>query len=139
MYSRNSRTESTVGRPLIQPRAANRRIGRNELAVMQVVLAVVDAQREYAARDWDGDGVKSYAMRAASSPGKRDGLYWASLPDAELLQRVGDGRRRRLRLFCGFHSLVSLGRFIGTQPEIRGTQNQQESAEEAMARHVRYS
>jgi hypothetical protein len=58
-----------------------RRIGRNELAVMQVVLAVVDAQREYAARDWDGDGVKSYAMRAASSPGKRDGLYWASLPD----------------------------------------------------------
>jgi hypothetical protein len=57
-----------------------RRIGRNELAAMQVMLAYVDAQREYAARDWDGDGVKSYAMRALSSRGKRDGLYWASLP-----------------------------------------------------------
>ena len=57
-----------------------RRIGRNELAAIQVVLAYVDAQREYAARDWDGDGAKSYAMRNLSTPGKRDGLYWASLP-----------------------------------------------------------
>ena len=57
-----------------------RRIGRNELAAMQVMLAYVDAQREYAARDWDGDGVKSYAMKGLSSRGKRDGLYWASLP-----------------------------------------------------------
>jgi hypothetical protein len=57
-----------------------RRIGRNELAAMQVMLAYVDAQREYAARDWDGDGVKSYAIKGLSSRGKRDGLYWASLP-----------------------------------------------------------
>jgi len=57
-----------------------RRIGRNELAAIQVVLAYVDAQREYAARDWDGDGARSYAMRNLSTPGKRDGLYWASLP-----------------------------------------------------------
>jgi len=57
-----------------------RRIGRNELAAMQVVLAYVDAQREYAARDWDGDGVKSYAAKGLSTRGTRDGLYWASLP-----------------------------------------------------------
>jgi hypothetical protein len=57
-----------------------RRIGRNELAAIQVVLAYTDAQAEYRARDWDGDGVKSYAMRALSSPGKRDGLYWAAGP-----------------------------------------------------------
>ena len=57
-----------------------RRIGRNELAAIQVVLAYVDAQREYAARDWDGDGVKSFAMKPLSSRGKHDGLYWASLP-----------------------------------------------------------
>jgi len=57
-----------------------RRIGRNELAAMQVALAYVDAQREYAMRDWDGDGVKSFAMKGLSSRGKRDGLYWASLP-----------------------------------------------------------
>ena len=57
-----------------------RRIGRNELAAIQVALAYTDAQEEYRARDWDGDGVKEYAKRGLSSPGKHDGLYWASLP-----------------------------------------------------------
>jgi len=57
-----------------------RRIGRNELAAIQVSLAYTDAQNEYRAADWNGDGVKEYAMRALSTPGKRDGLYWASLP-----------------------------------------------------------
>ena len=57
-----------------------RRIGRNELAAIQVALAYTDAQEEYVARDWNGDGVKEFATRGLSSPGKRDGLYWASLP-----------------------------------------------------------
>jgi hypothetical protein len=57
-----------------------RRIGRNELAAIQVALAYTDAQDEYKANDWDGDGVKEYARRGISSPGKHDGLYWASLP-----------------------------------------------------------
>ena len=57
-----------------------RRIGRNELAAIQVALAYTDAQDEYHARDWNGDGVLEYATRALSSPGNRDGLYWASLP-----------------------------------------------------------
>lgn len=52
------------------------RIGRNELAAMQAVLAYFDAQREYAQRDRDGDGVLSYARKFASTPGQRDGLYW---------------------------------------------------------------
>jgi hypothetical protein len=54
----------------------NRRIGRNELNAIQVALAYVDAQREYYARDPDGDGLLHYARTFASSPGKRDGLYW---------------------------------------------------------------
>jgi hypothetical protein len=58
-----------------------RRIGRNELAAIQVALAYTDAQDEYRQRDWNGDGVLEYAMRALSTPGKHDGLYWASLPD----------------------------------------------------------
>ncbi len=58
-----------------------RRIGRNELAAIQVALAYTDAQNEYRARDWRGEGVMQYATRALSSPGKRDGLYWAALPD----------------------------------------------------------
>jgi hypothetical protein len=53
-----------------------RRIGRNELAVMQVMLAIFDAQKEYASQDRDGDGLLEYAARFESSPGKRDGLYW---------------------------------------------------------------
>jgi len=53
-----------------------RRIGRNELAVMQVVLAYTDAQEEYAQRNPDGAGRKHYAQKIISSPGKRDGLYW---------------------------------------------------------------
>jgi hypothetical protein len=57
-----------------------RRIGRNELAAIQVALAYTDAQQEYHSRDRNGDGVLQYATRGLSSPGKHDGLYWASLP-----------------------------------------------------------
>ena len=53
-----------------------RRIGRNEIETMQVCLAIVDAEREYAARNMDSDGVPVYASRFTSSPGKRDGLFW---------------------------------------------------------------
>jgi hypothetical protein len=54
----------------------NRRIGRNERAAIQVCLAYVDAQREYALTQGDRDGMHAYAMNLVSSPGKRDGLYW---------------------------------------------------------------
>lgn len=53
-----------------------RRIGRNELAVMQAMLAIYDAQKEYAMFDRNGNGVREYATRFDSSPGKKDGLYW---------------------------------------------------------------
>jgi hypothetical protein len=53
-----------------------RRIGRNELAVMQALLAIYDAQMEYALFDRDGDGVREYAARFDSTPGRKDGLYW---------------------------------------------------------------
>ena len=53
-----------------------RRIGRNELSVIQVCLAIVDAQREYALRDRDGDGLPEYAQKFMSDPGKKNGLYW---------------------------------------------------------------
>jgi hypothetical protein len=54
----------------------NRRIGQNELAVLEVMRAYVEAQREYASRDRDGDKVLEYAQKLASSPGQMDGLYW---------------------------------------------------------------
>ncbi len=53
-----------------------RRIGRNELAAMQALLAVRDAQLEYVLVDRDGNGVREYASKFDSTAGKRDGLYW---------------------------------------------------------------
>jgi hypothetical protein len=55
-----------------------RRIGRNELATMQAILAYYDAQREYSAVDRNGDGVHEYARKFVSTKGKKDGLYWPS-------------------------------------------------------------
>jgi len=54
----------------------NRQIGRNELNTIQVCLAMVDAQREYALKDRDGDNLLEYAQKFRSAKGKKDGLYW---------------------------------------------------------------
>ena len=56
----------------------NRRIGANEHNAIHVLREFVNAQRAYAAVDRDGDGVLQYAQKLASSPGKRDGLYWTA-------------------------------------------------------------
>jgi len=57
-----------------------RRIGHNELAVVQTLLAIVDAQREYADLDPMKTGFHVYARRLLSSPGNKDGLYWETEP-----------------------------------------------------------
>jgi hypothetical protein len=54
----------------------NRRIGRNELSAIQVCLAYVDAQREYADIIREIDGRRKYAQKFISDPGMKDGLYW---------------------------------------------------------------
>lgn len=54
----------------------NRRIGQNELNVIQSFLAIVDAQREYALKDVDRDGIPEYAQKFMSDTGKKNGLYW---------------------------------------------------------------
>jgi hypothetical protein len=53
-----------------------RRIGRNEMDVIQVCLAYVDAQNEYAEKDRTGAGMNTYAQHIVSHPGLKDGLYW---------------------------------------------------------------
>jgi hypothetical protein len=65
-----------------------RRIGRNELAAMNVVLAIADAEKEYAEQDLDGNGAPNYAKFILSSPGKKDGLYWES-KDSEKASPLG--------------------------------------------------
>jgi hypothetical protein len=54
----------------------NRRIGRNELHVMDVLHAYIDAQHEYASRDCGGGGMVEFAQNLISTQGKRNGLYW---------------------------------------------------------------
>jgi hypothetical protein len=54
----------------------NRRIGENELNTIQTVLAIVDAQREYAMKDRDNDNIFEYAGKFKSDTGKKNGLYW---------------------------------------------------------------
>jgi hypothetical protein len=58
----------------------NRMVGGNERNAIYVLRAYVDAQRSYAAVDRDGDGVRQYAQKLGSTPGKRDGLYWDADP-----------------------------------------------------------
>jgi hypothetical protein len=70
------RYDIAAGRKEVQARA----IGRNELAVIQTLLAVIDAQRDYATLDPMKTGVNVYARRLLSAPGKKDGLYWESKP-----------------------------------------------------------
>jgi hypothetical protein len=57
-----------------------RRVGRNELSTIQTLKAIVDAQREYVLLDRDSDGLLEYAQKFMSTPGKKDGLYWAAIP-----------------------------------------------------------
>ena len=74
----------------------NRRIGRNELDTIQTCLAYVDAQREYALKDQDGDGLLAYAQKFWSTKGKKDGLYWEA-KEGEEQSPVGLGAARAVR------------------------------------------
>jgi hypothetical protein len=56
----------------------NRRIGRNELAVIEVSGALADAQGEYFSQAHDGEHTKQFAAKFISDPGKQNGLYWKS-------------------------------------------------------------
>jgi hypothetical protein len=53
-----------------------RRIGRNELAVIDNARAYVSAQHRYAAKGHDGNQPGVYATKFQSDPGKENGLYW---------------------------------------------------------------
>lgn len=57
-----------------------REIGRDEITVIQTLLAIVDAQHDYAALDPMKIGVATYARRLLSSPGQKNGLYWDEKP-----------------------------------------------------------
>lgn len=70
------RFDVVAGRKAIQARY----IGRNELHAVQTLLAIGDAERDYAAQDPMKTGSPVYARRLLSSPGLKDGLYWPAAP-----------------------------------------------------------
>ncbi len=53
-----------------------RRVGRNELAVIQTCSGLVDAEKEYYSQPHDGATDRQYAEKFFSDPGKQNGLYW---------------------------------------------------------------
>ena len=83
----------------------NRRIGVNELGAIQVCLAYVQAQREYASVDRNADEVLEYAQHLRSTPGTHNGLYWSTRTGDELsplgplvAQARGEGYRQQTRI-----------------------------------------
>ena len=59
-----------------------RRIGENELDVIDLMRRYDAAQGAYRAANPAGDGIPAFAAHILSSPGARDGLYWPDAPGA---------------------------------------------------------
>jgi hypothetical protein len=57
-----------------------RRIGRNELRIIDVCRSYAQMQKEYAGQPHDGKPTGLFAQRFRSSPGRQDGLYWQKKP-----------------------------------------------------------
>ena len=60
-----------------------RRVGANELDVMEVCRGFVEAQKEYALDLHDDSHIHQYAQRIISTPGKQDGLYWKNVDGSD--------------------------------------------------------
>ena len=90
-----------------------RRIGRNELAVIDVCRRYVAAQRLYAGASRDGQPAGRYAQKIRSDPGRQNGLYWPTAgggtrsPLGELIADASEPSRAREGVspppFHGYH------------------------------------
>ena len=84
--------------------------------MIEILRAYVDAQREYATTDWDGDGNTEFAQKVRSSPGKKDGLYWAA-KEGEKLSPLGplaakaakEGYTKESTALHGYHFKILKG------------------------------
>ena len=72
-----------------------RRIGANELDVIQICRGYVEAQKQYAEEKHDGVEANQYAQRIISTPGKQDGLAWQN-SDGSWGGPVGEGVAKAL-------------------------------------------
>lgn len=60
-----------------------RRVGQNELAVIDLCKAYPSYQEEYASRPHDGKPAGLYAQKIRSTEGKQDGLFWDTKVDEQ--------------------------------------------------------
>jgi hypothetical protein len=72
-----------------------RRIGANELDVLQICRGFVDAEKEYSLEKHDDAVVNQYAQRIISTAGKHDGLAWQN-PDGTWGGPVGENIAKAL-------------------------------------------
>jgi hypothetical protein len=97
-----------------------RRIGRNELATIQVCRELVDAEKEYYAQPHDGGSGQQYAQKLHSDPNKHNGLYWepasgeAESPMGPLVASAAaegypQGPHQRSEPFQGYYFRILLG------------------------------
>jgi hypothetical protein len=92
----------------------DRRIGRHELAAIELCREFVEAQVEYATEDRDGDDVLEYAQRLLSESGTQNGLFWPDesgddpSPLAEFVARAEEYRAhsRLGEPYRGYHFRV---------------------------------
>ena len=86
-----------------------RRVGDNELATIDVMNALADAQAQYFAQHHDG--VKQYAQKFISDEGKQNGLYWKS-PEGQPRSPLGP--------LVAFASTEGLNPQVGKQQPFHG-------------------
>lgn len=61
-----------------------RRIGQNELDVIELMHGYVRAQAAYRSADHDGDGLHTFAESILSDPGRQNGLYWPGATESPI-------------------------------------------------------
>jgi hypothetical protein len=97
-----------------------RRIGQNELSVIQVCRELVNAEKEYRAEPHDGDSTLQYAQHLYSSMGRHDGLYWqmasgerespiGPLVAAASAEGYAEGAGRQSEPFYGYYFRILTG------------------------------
>jgi hypothetical protein len=94
----------------------NRRIGSNELKAIEVCRDYMAAQKEYAAKIRDKSGVRKFAQRLVSTPGKQDGLYWDPIsangeesPFGPLMAEFLGGGRKKVDPYHGYYFRILTG------------------------------
>jgi len=90
-----------------------RRVGNNENDAIDVLHALIDAQKEYASITHDDEKVKQYAIKVFSDEGKHNGLYWktsdnepASPVGPLLANAAGEGYTRKDDQPKAFHGYI---------------------------------